>query len=61
LPGTGSVSENVATDETGVTMRQSRRLQIQTFINDFTKESILIEPFHTLTGDFVADSGTPRN
>jgi hypothetical protein len=42
-------------------MRQSRRLQIQTFINDFTKESILIEPFHTLTGDFVADSGTPRN
>ncbi|MCH7536973.1 MAG: transposase, partial [Proteobacteria bacterium] len=36
-------------------LANGRRLKILTVVDDFTKESILIEPAHSLTGDDVAE------
>jgi len=36
-------------------LANGRRLKILTVVDDFTKESVLIEPAHSLTGDDVAE------
>ena len=36
-------------------LANGRRLKILTVVDDFTKESVLIEPAHRLTGDDVAE------
>jgi len=38
-----------------VSLANGRRLKILTVVDDFTKESVLIEPAHSLTGDDVAE------
>ena len=36
-------------------LANGRRLKILTVVDDLTKESVLIEPAHSLTGDDVAE------